>query len=54
VEIKKTAAPSMKDIRHFRILDDPQIKRGVGAVICLSTERMPLTRNVNVMNIGDI
>ncbi len=31
VEIKKTANPSLKDIRHFRMLDNTRLKRGVSA-----------------------
>ncbi len=54
VEIKKTANPSLKDIRHFRMLDNSRLKRGRGAVICLASERLPLTRDVSVMNVGDI
>lgn len=54
VEIKKTANPSLKDIRHFKLLDNTKLKRGRGAVICLASERLPLTRDVAVMNVGDI
>ena len=54
VEIKKTANPSLKDIRHFKLLDNARLKRGRGAVLCLASERLPLTRDVTVMNVGDI
>lgn len=54
VEIKKAANPSKQDIRHFKLLESPSRKRGQGAVICLASERAPLSRDVKVMNIGDI
>lgn len=54
VEIKKTANPSKNDVRHFKLLESPSRKCGQGAVICLASERVPLSRDVKVMNIGDI
>lgn len=54
VEVKKTAKPTPFDIRHFALLDAARLKRGIGAVVCLTTERAPLARDVKVMNIGDI
>jgi len=44
VEVKKTAMPSQKDIRHFALLDNiAGKKRGPGALICLYPHFMPLT-----------
>jgi predicted AAA+ superfamily ATPase len=54
VEIKKTAAPTLGDVRHFKLLDGLGAKRGPGAVVCLASERVPLAPDIRVMNIADI
>ena len=47
VEIKTTADPAKSMIKAFRRLDNvPGKKLGVGALICLVKERLPLTDNV--------
>ena len=46
VEIKKTASPGKRDIRHFKMLDTLNMPIGEGAVICLATEPLPLTESV--------
>ena len=44
VEVKKTASPSDKDIRHFAVLDKiAGRKRGMGALICLYPHFTPIT-----------
>ncbi len=44
VEIKKTASPNMKDIKHFKILETayPSIQIGQGGVICSYEKVLPL------------
>lgn len=43
LEIKKTASPSMHDVRHFQVLDRLRMSIGPAAVICLTSEFLPLT-----------
>ncbi len=43
VEIKKSSNPGRDALRHFSCLDAASVKRGNGAVICLSGLRLPLT-----------
>ncbi len=43
VEIKKSSNPGRDALRHFSCLDATFVKRGNGAVICLSGMRLPLT-----------
>ncbi|GHV85051.1 ATPase [Spirochaetia bacterium] len=45
VEVKKTAMPAERDIRHFSVLEKQGKKRGTGAVICLYPAYMPITAN---------
>lgn len=52
IEIKKSANPSVKDIRHFSVLDSLSKKRGPGAVICLSENYLPLTSGVMTIPVG--
>ena len=46
LEIKKTASPGKKDIRHFHVLDKLNIPVGNGGIICLAKESLPLTESV--------
>jgi hypothetical protein len=47
VEIKTTSDPNKSMINAFRCLANiPAKKVGMGAVICLAKERLPLTENV--------
>lgn len=45
IEIKKTASPTVKAIRHFSVLDNQNLKKGTGGLICLSQTSLPLTRD---------
>ena len=47
VEIKRTASPSLNDARHLEILkSDDRLKLGMGAIVCLRPEPIPLSKNV--------
>ncbi len=52
VEIKKTASPGKKDVRHFQVLDKLNLPVGDGAIICLATESLPLTESVCSVPVG--
>jgi len=43
LEIKKSAAPSREDVRHFQALDRLKRTIGPGGVICLTQDVLPLT-----------
>jgi len=42
LEIKKTASPGKRDIRHFRLLEKLTLPTGPGGVICLAEQSLPL------------
>lgn len=44
VEIKKSASPKTDAIRHFGLLSKAGFKLGVGSVICLSQDMIPIDR----------
>jgi predicted AAA+ superfamily ATPase len=46
IEVKKTANPGLGDCKSFRELGKLQKKVGLGAVLCLKPERIPLSREV--------
>ena len=52
VEIKKSALVREADTAAFRTLAGRGIQTGHGAVVCLSAERMPLNREVDVIPVG--
>lgn len=52
VEVKKTASPDSDDLRGFRALAKTGAEVGLGAILCLCQERMPLTREVQAVPIG--
>ena len=52
VEIKKAALVREADTAAFRTLAGRGIQTGHGAVVCLSAERMPLNREVDVIPVG--
>ena len=54
IEIKKTASPGSKDIRSFSVLQRQNTKVGHGAVICLAQRRLPITREVDSVPIGEL
>lgn len=46
VEIKKKTNPTKEDIRHFSILEKLQLKQGTGSVLCMATNPLSITQNV--------
>ncbi|MCD4824645.1 MAG: ATP-binding protein [Phycisphaerae bacterium] len=57
VEIKKTSAPTKKDVRHFSVLKNAKkIKMpiGPGAVLCMSQTPMPITETIQAFNVSQI
>lgn len=52
LEIKKTAAPSRDDARHFQSLARLQLPVGHGGVICLVQDFMPLGAAVHAIPVG--
>ena len=54
IEIKKTARPGLNDYKSFRELEKLQKKTGLGAVLCLKGERIPLSREVVSIPIWEI
>ncbi len=42
LEVKKSAAPSRDDVRHFQALDRLKLTTGAGGVICLAQDVLPL------------
>jgi hypothetical protein len=47
VEIKKTASPSKRDVRHFGKLDHLGQRVASGGIVCLAEIHVPLTENVH-------
>lgn len=43
VEIKKSASPDKSVVRHFSVLEKLKMPVGMGAVICLVKQPLPLT-----------
>ena len=52
VEIKKKERPTMEDAAAFQFI--PQSVRGHGAVVCFTQSRVPLSREVGVLSVGDL
>ncbi|RRD69728.1 MULTISPECIES: ATP-binding protein [unclassified Desulfovibrio] len=44
LEIKKTASPDKRDIRHFAVLEKLGMPVGMGGVICLADQALPLDK----------
>lgn len=44
LEIKKTASPDKRDIRHFAVLEKLGMPVGMGGVICLTDQALPLNK----------
>ncbi|MDR1111932.1 MAG: hypothetical protein LBP92_14860 [Deltaproteobacteria bacterium] len=43
LECIKTASPDKNDVRHSQVLEKTKIPVGLGGVICLATQALPLT-----------
>ena len=54
IEIKKTSNPGLNDYRSFGELAKLQKKSGLGAVLCLKPERIPLSRDVISIPVWEI
>jgi len=54
IEIKKTATPDKSTIKNFDVLNNKNIKRGSGGVICLASEFIPFTKEDNIIPISYI
>jgi len=54
IEIKKTARPGLSDYGNFKKLAKLQKPIGLGAVLCLKPERLPLSREVVSIPIWEI
>ena len=54
IEIKRTANPGLSEYQNFKQLAKLQKKIGLGAVLCLKDERIPLTRDVLSIPVWDI
>lgn len=54
IEIKKTASPTLSDVRAFEKVRSLGFPLGKGAVLCLSMRARPLSRDVSVIPIGSI
>lgn len=54
IEIKKTTAPTKKDIRNFSVLAQLDVPRGPGAVLCLTESPMPITETVWAIPVSQI
>ena len=44
LEFKKTASPDKHDIRHFTVLEKFGMPVGMGGVICLASQALPLDK----------
>ena len=54
VEVKKTATPSLANIKSFSAIENFKKPIGEGAVICLYKEIFPLNKNVILIPVGTI
>lgn len=54
IEVKKTATPSLSNIKSFSVLETLKKPIGEGAVICLYKDLFPLNKNVNLIPINYI
>lgn len=49
IEIKKKTNADKEDIKHFKVLEQFKKPIGDGAVICMSDDWLPITKNVNMI-----
>jgi len=54
VEVKKTATPSLANIKSFSAIENLKKPVGEGAVICLYKEIFPLNKNVILIPVGNL
>ena len=49
IEVKKSASPSKDAMKHFAVLNNLNRETGLGAVVCLSSELLPLNDNCYII-----
>jgi len=54
LEIKKTASPDRRTIRHFGVLEKLGLPVGPGGLLCLVSQSLPLTADVVAIPVGAI
>lgn len=54
IEIKKTATPDKSMIKNFDVLNNKNITRGSGGLICLASEFIPFSKEDNIIPISYI
>ena len=54
IEVKKSMNPGLSDCKSFKELEKLQKKVGLGAVLCLKGERIPLSRDVVSIPVWEI
>ncbi|GHU41862.1 ATPase [Spirochaetia bacterium] len=54
IEVKKTSNPQAFDFKNFRVLEKLGKTTGLGAVVCLQKERIPITRDVISIPVWEI
>jgi predicted AAA+ superfamily ATPase len=54
LEIKKTASPRKEAVRHFQVLEKLGMPVGLGGVVCLAGEALPLADNAWVVPVGTV
>ncbi|MDW7663144.1 MAG: DUF4143 domain-containing protein, partial [Bacillota bacterium] len=54
IEIKKSAQPKPNSIRHFKVLEKTGRQIGMGGVICLCSDIIPIDRNNNFVPVSMI
>jgi predicted AAA+ superfamily ATPase len=52
LECKKTASPNKTDVGHFQLLEKLKMPIGLGGVICLTTQALPLTEKTWSIPVG--
>jgi predicted AAA+ superfamily ATPase len=52
LEIKKSASPGKKDIRHFQLLGKLNLPIGPGGIICLTESPLPLSESAQAIPVG--
>jgi len=52
IEVKKSASPKADDAKHFSLLPKLGLDSAAGAVLCLTEDWLPLTKEINASPIG--
>jgi len=51
LEFKKSTSPGKDSVRHFKLLEKPNIPIGHGGVLCLSDTALPIAASINMLPI---